>query len=185
MKIKLVLSVLLLGVIAFFIFKINSFSFSLMRSGYNQNNVQTIEHSFDSNKEEFKVIKTNSKNKEIVLAIITKNSMGIWNVTKTTESTSVNPNIASIAWINGGGAKRFLFTSDPTFEHEWHYVYYGTNAVKFIEFLPGQIPENVTVNIQQAGVQFWIHIISFAEPEVLNSISVENLLKENKCIPSE
>lgn len=184
-KYLVLLLILLLGVIAFLGFKLNSFSFSLIRKGYNPNDVDAIEHSFDSNKEEFKVIKTSSKNNEIVLAIITKNSMGFWNVTKTTEATSVSPNMASIAWIRGGGAKRFAHTSNAIFEHEWHYVYYGTNAISLIEFLPGQIPENVTVNIQQAGEQFLIHFITFAEPDVLNSINVETLLKDNKCIPTE
>lgn len=71
------------------------------------------------------------------------------------------------------------------FQKEWHNAYYGTNATKLIEFLPGQIPENVAVNIHQAGQQFWIHLVTYGEPEVLSKINIEKLLKENKSISSK
>lgn len=62
-------------------------------------------------------------------------------------------------------------------------IYSGNNALKLIEFTPGQIPDNVTVNIQQAGESYWIHLITFAEPDVLNSIDMKSILQDNQCIP--
>ncbi|MDK2903106.1 MAG: hypothetical protein PWQ93_1025, partial [Clostridiales bacterium] len=96
-----------------------------------------------------------------------------------------------IAWTRSIGtiiSRVFIPTpaDDPIFvEDEWHYAYYGTNAIKLIEFLPGQIPCNVVMNIRQAGEKFCIHLITFADPAVISNINIEALLKENKCIPSE
>ncbi|MCX7884855.1 MAG: hypothetical protein N2448_07495 [Caloramator sp.] len=87
--------------------------------------------------------------------------------------------------MRNAGAKRFTHTENAIFENEWYYAYYGTNAAKLIELLPGQIPDNVTVNIRQAGQKFWIHLISFSEPDVISNINIEALLKKNKCIPSK
>ena len=142
-----------------------------------------IEHSYDSHIKKFKVIKISSGKNEIVLAIAAKTPMGLWKVIDTNEGTSVRSNLVEIVWIRGGGAKRYIHTENAVFENEWHYAYYGTNAKKLIEFSSGQIPENVTVNVRQAGQKFWIHFISFAEADVLNSINMEAILKENGSIP--
>ncbi|MBZ4646474.1 MAG: hypothetical protein PWR27_1432 [Petroclostridium sp.] len=179
----ILLLVLIFAVIGFFVLQSCSFSLALVRAGLNIGDVEDIEHSYDSVMKEFKVIKTSSKKHEIVLALVTKDSMGFWEVKKTSEATSVRPNLVGIAWIRSAGAKRFTHTENAIFENEWHYVYYGTNAAKLIEFIPGQIPCNVTVNIRQAGQKFWIHLISFSEPDVISNINIEALLKENKCIP--
>jgi hypothetical protein len=175
---------LLIGIIVLII-RANSFSIALRRAGLNPNHVTTIEHSFDSDKQEFKVIETSSKDNKLILAIVTKNRLGFWSISNIRGDGTANPHFASIAWVKGGGFKRFSPTEDSVFQNEWHYAYCGDNATKQIEFLPGQIPENVTVNIQQGGSKFWIHVISFAEPEVLNAFDVKALLEENKCIPAE
>ncbi len=119
------------------------------------------------------------------MAIITKNNLGFWTITSKSGKVAANPNLISIGWIRGGGAKRFIYTENAEFENEWHIAYYGNKATKLIYFLPGQIPENVTVNIQQAGELFWIHIITFANPDVLNSIDIQTLLIKNQCITVE
>ncbi len=178
--------VLILGLVVFFILRAFSFPLALRMSGLNPRVTDRIEHSFDANGREFRVIKTESRDGGINLVLLTRNGLGFWCM----ESQSSNdgqpgPWPVSIGWIRSGGAKRFDFEENATFENEWHLAYYGNNAIKKIEFLPGQIPENVTVNIQQAGAVFSIHVVSFAEPDVLNRFNVPDLLIENHCIPAE
>jgi len=172
-------------IIIFFLIHTSGFSLALIRAGFNTNDVEVIEHSYDSAVGEFKVIKTSSKEHKIILACMSRNSFGFWKVITTSEVTSVRPDIVEIAWVRGAGAKRFTHTENAIFENEWHYAYYGTNATKLIEFLPGQIPENVAVNIRQAGQQFWIHLVSYGEPDVLSRIKMEYLLEESKSISSK
>lgn len=185
----IILSVLIFAVIGFFVLRFYSFSLGLVRAGLNPHDVEVIEHSHDRVINEFKVIKTSSEKHEIVLALVAKDSMGFWRVKDVNEATSIRPNLVEIAWTRSVGTiitRIFTPTDNPIFvEDEWHYAYYGTNAIKLIEFLPRQIPYNITVNIRQAGQKFWIHLISFTEPDVLSNIDIEALLKENKCIPSE
>lgn len=161
-----------------------SYSLALIREGLNPKDVFTIEHSFDSNKKEFKVIKTSSKDNKNKLAILTKNNLGMWNISSTSEDARETPSLIRIGWIRGAGARRYEYSENASFENEWHIAYYGNNATKLIEFLPGQIPENVTVNIRQAGKEFWIHMVSFAEPNALNNVDIDEILVKNQCISS-
>ncbi|WP_039767798.1 hypothetical protein [Caldicellulosiruptor sp. F32] len=85
----ILLLILIFAVIGFFVLQSCSFSLALVRAGLNMGDVEDIEHSYDSVMKEFKVIKTSSKKHEIVLALVTKDSMGFWEVKK----TSVNVNI--------------------------------------------------------------------------------------------
>jgi len=185
MKKSHIVWVLIFIVIVFLVLRACSFSLGLIISGLDPGDVEVIEHSYDRVMKEFKVIKTSSKEHEIVLALITRNSIGFWKVRNTSEATAVRPYLVEIAWMRHAGAKRFTHMENAKFEFEWHYAYYGTNATKLIEFLPGQIPENVAVNIRQAGEKFWIHVITYSEPEVISKLNIEALLKESKCIPSE
>lgn len=184
-KSRIVLWILIIAVIVFIVLQTCSFSLGLIIAGLDPDDVEVIEHSYDRVMKEFKVIKTSSKEHEIVLALIIKDFMGFWKVEYASEAIAVRPNLAEIAWMRRAGAKRFAHMEDAKFEFEWHYTYYGTNAIKPIEFLPGQIPDNVTMNIHQAGQKFWIHLITFSEPKVISKMNIEALLKENKCIPSE
>lgn len=185
-KIKFIIPlVFLILIVGIFIIQTNGFSLALIRAGFNTNDVEVIEHSYDSTIGEFKVIKTSSKKHNIILAWMSRDSFGFWKVIMTNDATTVMPNLVQIAWMRGAGAKRFTHTENAIFESEWHNAYYGTNATKLIEFLPGQIPENVAVNIRQAGQQFWIHLVTYGEPEVLSKINIEKLLKENESISSK
>ena len=82
------------------------------------------------------------------------------------------------------GVKRFVNTEEVDFVQEWHFAYCGNNAVAKIDLQTGQIPENVTVNIQQAGNTYWIHAISFADSYVINDFNnnLIQILETNGCI---
>lgn len=161
-----------------------NFYITLLFEGYKTSDIQIIDNSYDENNIEYKVIKTSSKDHEVVLAILTKNALGIWNITQSQESTE-DAALTTIGWVTKGEIKRFSYKDGSTIENEWNLVYCGNNATKLIEFKTGQIPENVTVNIQQNAASYLIHVISFAESDTLNNFDVPSLLIENQCITTE
>lgn len=167
----------LVGTILF----VNSLTLAMKFAGLDTNDVNILEQSIDSNNKEFKIIKTHSKKNGLVLVHMKKNAFGIWTVSNT---SNMDPNrkFVSIGWMRDGGIRRFSPEDDPKFETEWHNLYYGTNAIKNIEFLKNQLPDNVTINIQQAGKDYSIHVISFGDPEELNKLDIYNMLIAAKCI---
>ncbi|MCX7842999.1 MAG: hypothetical protein N2489_07995 [Clostridia bacterium] len=180
-KVYIILPILLVIIlICFFIYRENSFSFALIKSGFKTSDIDIIEHGFDNNKDEFKVLKTSTDKEKVVLVKMTKSNLGIWSVSDIQKDA--NKGVVSIAWFGDGGVKRYEPTENPIFFTETHYVYYGTNASKLIEFFPNQIPENVTLSVQQAGKIFCIHLLSRGDPEQLSKIDIVKLLIKNKCI---
>lgn len=178
-----ILSISFLALIILLIVRATSFQIALNNSGFHSTDVYTIEHSFDSNKNEFKIIQTVTKDDKLSLINLYRNQFGFWKISDANTTESNDPGFISIGWIQSSGAKRFLPAENAQFEKEWHMVYSGNNALKLIEFKSGQIPANVTISIQQAGALYWLHLITFAEPDILNSIDVKALLQENHCIP--
>lgn len=168
----IILSVIILAAIIFIVIRGNSFKMALKNEGLGVGTVHTtIEHAFDANGQEFKVIQTTTEKEEMAVAIVTKNKWGFWEVTSC-DVESADLGYARVGWIQNAGM----------FQFEWHMVYCGNNAIKTIEFSEEHIPSNVTVNIQQTEEYYQIHVISFAEPEVLSELDVMSILKENKFI---
>lgn len=161
-----------------------NFYITLLISGYSTSDVKIIDTSHNENDKEFKVIKTSSKDKSDALAILTKNSLGIWSITQKQENIESRP-ITTIGWVNKGEVKRYTFKDGGVIENEWNIVYCGNNAIKLIQFNPGQIPENVTVNIQQNGSSYLIHLISFADSNTVSKFDVPAILTDNGCLSLE
>ncbi len=184
-KLCITLIIIFMAFIIINLLKMNSFSIALKMAGLNSYDIDEIEHSYGYTEGEFKVIKTSTKDEKIVLAIVEKNKLGFWTVTTKREDKAILPNLYSVAWLRRGGAKRYSFSENAMFETEWHMAYYGDNAIDLIQFHPGQLPHNVTVNIQQAGKIFWVHVITYDDAKTFNSIDIPSLLLENKCIPQE
>ncbi|SFQ47435.1 hypothetical protein [Caldicoprobacter faecalis] len=183
----IVIFILVTGIIVFNIFRINSFSLAIKKAGFNPHDIIPLESDFDANGNEIKIIKTSSNRQEIVLVYMVKNKMGFWSVGYWSpyqypdeESQETQP--VCIGWMKPAGVKWYYINGNKTFETEWHLLYYGNNAIKLIEFLPDQIPDNVAVNIQQAGNEYSIHLIHFGAPDVLNNINMRSILLEAKCI---
>ena len=118
------------------------------------------------------------------MAIMTKNSSGVWNISNLDVEEPKKSKVVSVGWTQDGGLRRFVDTEDVNFGQEWHFAYCGDNAIQKVELQKGQIPENVTVNIQQAGNLYWIHVISFADSDVINDFNANliGVLEENGCI---
>ena len=180
-KVYVIFPVLLaIILICFFIYQANSFSFALIKAGFRSGDSDIIYHGFDNNNDEYKIVKTSTDKEKVILLIMTKNNMDIWSVSKIRKND--HNGVVSIGWFGDGGAKWYEYTDNPIFFTETHVVYYGTNATKLIEFLPDQIPENVTLSVRQAGKIFCIHVLTRDRPERLEKIDVVELLIKNKCI---
>lgn len=182
-----IISILTIVIIVCSILRMNSFSLALRRAGLNPYDVIPLESDFDANGDEIKIIKSSSDKQEIVLVYMVKNKMGFWSVGYQSpnphpegELDEIQP--VYIGWMGPAGTKWYNIGGDTPFEMEYHLLYYGNNAIKLIEFLSGQIPNNVAVNIQQAGNEYSIHLIHFDVPDVFNNINMPSLLLEAKCI---
>lgn len=162
----------------------NSLKLALYCEGLDTKNIHYIErYSEDHSGKAYSVLQTTTKKGDIALVRIEKNDMGLWSVMDKNITYMNDPyRWVSIGWMVRAGSKRFDLTGDLNPQWEWHFVYYGTNAVENIEILSTQIPGNITVNIQQRGNQYWIHIISFANSGVLNEFDIMRLLEENGCV---
>ena len=183
----IVISILVIGIIVFNIFRMNSLSLALRKAGFNPYDVKHLESDFDANGDEIKIIKTSSNKQEIVLVYMVKNKMGFWSVgywapNQHPDGEPQETQPVCISWMKPAGIKWYNIDGNTISEIEWHLLYYGNNAIKLIEFLPGQIPDNVAVNIQQAGNEYSIHLIHFGDPDVFNNIDMHSLLLEAKCI---
>jgi len=183
----IVIFILVTGIIVFNIFRINSFSLAIKKAGFNPYDVIPLESDFDANGNEIKIIKTSSNKQEMALVYMVKNKMGFWSVGYWSphqhpngESQETQP--VCISWMKPAGIKWYGTDENITSAFEWHLLYYGNNAIKLIEFPPGQIPENVAVDIQQAHNEYIIHLIHFGAPDVLNNINMRSILLEAKCI---
>jgi hypothetical protein len=131
----------------------------------------------------FCVVQTATTDEEPALALLVRNKIGFWTVENTCIANSDAPDQwVSMAWVLDAGGWRFDSADEGRNHWEWHCAYYGVNAVALVELLPGQIPENVTVNIQQQGNRYWIHVISFEESGENASFDIISLLEENGCI---
>lgn len=161
-----------------------NFYITLILAGYKPTSIQVIDTSNDENEKEFKVIKTRTNKNKDTLAILTKNALGIWKISETQENTE-DSLMSTIGWVKKGELKRFSFKDGGNIENEWNVVYTGNNAAKLIYFNPGQLPENITVNIQQNGTSYLIHVISFADSDILSKFNVSAILEENGCLTTK
>lgn len=133
----------------------------------------------DSNGNQFCVFQAYTDEGNLALAYATRNELGFWHVDRV-KSANETQKYAAIAWSKGAGVRRFTHLENAIFEHEWHFVYTGNDAIKAISFSPGQLPDNSTVNIQQAGKQYTIHLIVFSAESV--AFDLRELLIQNGCV---
>lgn len=178
--------VVVLMAAVFLIWRANSLRLALSGAGLCADAItEIVELDADSNGEVFQILKTTSETGEIALVRVVKNTLGFWRVeTINTIRREEQMDYVSIAWVKGAGARRFTHLENAEFENEWHYVYCGEDAVKKIEFAAGELPHNVTVNIQQAGEFYLIHMITFADPEELGGFNIRTLLEKNGFVGS-
>lgn len=125
-----------------------------------------------------KVVQTTADG-QLALVRLSRSPVGIWYISG--ERTGSPNSWAKLGWLSGEGSRYYDQIQGLNGATAVHQVYCGSNAIAPIKFLPGQIPENVTVNIQQQGEMFWIYIVSF-DSDATGSFSPYDLLVENGCI---
>ncbi len=178
-KRKILISTLAVLLVAITLLWINNYSLVVAINDLKSGDI--VYSGIDDNGNEYRVIEATQRN-NMVLAYLSKNKLGIWSLSSSATYDKSTGQLASIGWMKEAGIKRFSAADNPIFEMEWHRLYYGEDAIKTISFLPGQIPENVAINIRQAGSQYSIHLISYESPDILNRIDMKEILKKASCI---
>ena len=158
----------------------NSLSLAVEHAGYQADSLSYIvELEKDSLGFAFSVFQTYSDSGEIALIYAKRDAFGFWHLENINDYRSEH-GYASIVWSEGATVRRFAVEQNPVFEWEWHYAYCSDNAINSIVINPEQLPENCTVNVQQAGSFYLIHIIRFATDT--ESFDIGQILLENGCI---
>ncbi|WP_028562449.1 hypothetical protein [Paenibacillus pinihumi] len=168
----------LTAILVFLILRANSLNLALKSGGYSVS-YTTFERGFNANDRAYTVIGT-TKNEEIKLIYLEKNSLGFWKMWY--DSPSIHSKFASTNWTNIAGFRKFDFQDNPQFTFEFHWLYYGINAVKRIELPLEKLPPGTAVNIQQSGDTYSIHLLSYEQPEKWKNIDIYQLLLESGSI---
>lgn len=175
------LIVIAIAAVAYLAFSFNSLRIAVKSADYDPNDIAVLERGFNNNGKEFRIIKTR-KGDNLALVYMEKNNMGFWTVSYTGGNTSPGTRLVSIGWFKNAGIRRYEVSENPSFSSEWHILYYGNNAIKPIDITPEQLPRGIAFNIQQAGSDFSIHLISYETPDILNQIDIHSLLIDTNCI---
>ena len=167
----------------------NSFNFALSTAGIDHVNYYEIDPSgIDLMGNEYKVIlSTSAADPEtLAVAVVTKNSLGLWQVTGCSTTNPHNPDTVVYHWMGYRG------TLQPTEEAlkdglmsdqlEYHVVLCGKNPKKQVGLRKDQIPYNVTFNVQRNGDLYWVHAMTYGESTNLDTFDIRALLEGNGCI---
>lgn len=183
-RLLIILVILNFSFVCFALLYANSLSLALLAAGLRADDLHEVEGpTRRADDRVFCVVQTSTEEDEPALALLVRNRIGFWTVENVETISSGGPfQWVSTTWILDAGGWQFDSVDGGKNHWEWHFAYYGVNAVALLELLPGQIPENVTVNIQQQGNRYWIHVISFEESGENASFDIISLLEENGCI---
>ena len=183
---KLIIWLVGLGIMlaVFLVSRANSLTLALISAGIDTDQpIRNVEELAILSDREFKVIQGTTKDGKLALVQLLKDVTGRWTVMSIqTEQTKGQASVASSAWFTDAGTQRFAATDVPEFYCEWHCAVCGNDAQKWINIPPEDIPDNLTINIQQIGGFYLIHMISF-EPEPIN-FDLVRYLAENGYIPN-
>ena len=160
---------------AFFALRAGSFHIALQTKGFDTEVVVIDQGDKEYSRRKYKVVQTtedgDNGGKRPVILQLSKDFLGFWQIdNRSAPVGSGEPQVVEFAWFGDGS------TGNVNTPMVIHTACYGTNAVKEIEFLPGQIPENVAVSIRQEGERYWIHITSSGDFAFVNNLW-ENLMK--------
>ena len=159
----------------------NNYSITLLRAGISKNNVKIIKAGIDANDNEYQILLSNNNYDDYSFFHLIRNNMGIWRVTHKESSRHPVTGLLNYGGIKICGIKRFSVNDDPIFISESFQLFHGNNAIKLIEFLPGQLPYNTAVNIWQAGKEYTISLIHYGDANNFN-IDMYKLLMDARCI---
>jgi len=128
---------------------------------------------------EFRVFQGTTTEGKPALARAEKKENGLWEIV-TVKTLPREKGRMEMSWVKDAGERRYSRWDKAVQEKEWHYVYYGNDAVKAVELRPEQLPKNTAVSIRQEGETYRIHVVIYGEAGFL--LSIGEALEENGCV---
>lgn len=120
---------------------------------------QTVYTGIDDNGEEMQILKKEGED-GFRLAHLTKSGAGFWRLEYTAEP--VGEGYTVMAWGKWTGLRTFG-SAQNGFTREEHLVLCGKNAVGTIAIPDAEIPNNVTVGVEQGSETYQLHVISYGD----------------------
>ncbi len=186
MKNRTIVSFLLLLLalifITFLIVYHNSFRISLSKAGVSEKYIQYIHTGINDSGNEYRVVFQSLSDNSVKVLLLTKNNIGIWQVTDEVVGPNSNSEHTTMGWMRFASFRRFDVEDQVRLDSEVHKVYVGKNAIKQIEIPLDLLPPNVSANVFQAGPVYVIHFVSYGEADALNGIDIFDLLRQTDCI---
>ena len=173
--------ILVVLVLVFFVFQANSKALALSSAGVDTSYIHEVVALDVNDGVEFQILYANMNDGTPALIRLEKNGLGFWSVKKL--DTANEEGYAAMGWAKFSSTQRYTATDVPRTGHIYHHVYAGNNALKLIDIPQDQIPHNLTMDIQQNGKSYVIHIITTAETSDYPGFDIYGLLKDNGCIP--
>ncbi len=154
---------------------------NVLRLGSFSEDAEILDCGRDSNGDEYRVVMEYNQNEAPGLALLTRNPVGTWEITKASHPSVVTLH-PSIGWLCVGGMARFAADGEAKLITESHKVYSGNDAVKLIEIPKQMLPSNIAVEVRQAGSAYVLHLITYLstaeETEQWNELDILTKLEE-------
>ena len=166
------------------IFVIVKNSDSIVMSIHDLNgNVNMVWTGMDNNGDEYRVLGI-LDGEDVKVAYLNKSSFGWWSAPIILDQVPAETGMIALAWTEVAGLRSYVtdMADSPEFEHEYHMLYCGNNAVSLIPSLAEYLPSNVSVCINQAQSFYTIHFISFGTENPMEEIDLYEILKTLGCI---
>ena len=169
MKNKILIFIFITAICLFALY-LNSYSITLLMAGYKSDDIIILKAGIDSNNENYRVLLYRGypvENESAFIHMI-QNKIGIWQISHTMDFRHPDTGLLITSGLNTGGFKRFSHDDEFIFISESYLIYHGLNAIKLIDFQPGQLPDFVAANIWQTGNEYTILLQYYGNPTGLN-----------------
>jgi hypothetical protein len=135
----------------------------------------------DPNGHEYRVVLREEDGVGDAFALLTKNSVGIWELSMVNDKKSAYGTVQT-AWIDVSGFARYGEADDITHMFEFHEAYAGNNAAAPLENIAGLLPAGMAVELQQAGSAYTLHFVYYGKSWPLTETGIMDILAQNGYI---
>lgn len=158
------------------------FQISMVLADIDTNTIEHLSYQYPDQGKETTVFTAHTNEGKLTLVQASKGFWGFWSIERQETIDEKDSRHISIMWVCDARWGTASHIYQPDYAYETHKVYCGADAKGTIEILPEQIPDGFTVNIQQDGAYYLIHVICFGDFEKGNDFDVWEVLLENGCI---
>lgn len=181
----IILVILCVLLVSFFFLRSNSEHLALRYAEIDTNErIYEISLDVDHGKM-FKILQCTTIDGKMAILRLEKNGLGFWQVNDVAKGI----NRVKYFWDTFAGSAYYVRQDDRepeiSYSCEWHAVFCGTNAMKWIEIPDELVPANTTVNVQQIGDCYIVHVVSYSEKSTsaFLEFNVFHVLEECGVIP--